>query len=81
MLIYLTLGRTTSLLKSVHEYGGPQVKRFVLLSSTVATLNSLEDTSLTGSPYSENDWNPVVQSCHVIFSDTNQEPGHIRNGC
>ncbi|OBT64674.1 hypothetical protein VE03_05868 [Pseudogymnoascus sp. 23342-1-I1] len=49
---------TTSLLKSVHEHGGPQVKRVVLLSSSAAIVNCLEDTSLKGDPYSEKDWNP-----------------------
>ncbi|KFZ25465.1 hypothetical protein V502_00069 [Pseudogymnoascus sp. VKM F-4520 (FW-2644)] len=56
---------TTSLLKSVHEYGGPQVKRFVLLSSTASIQNSLEDTSQTGDPYSEKDWNPVTPEIAV----------------
>lgn len=61
MLINLTLDSTTSLLKSVHEHGGPQVKRFVLLSSSAAIMNSLENTSSTGDPYTEKDWNPVTQ--------------------
>lgn len=81
MLINLTVDSTTSLLKSVHEYGGPQVKRFVLLASTASIMNSLEDTSQTGDPYSEKDWNPVTQSHHLTFSDTNQRLGHIGNGC
>ncbi|OBT72478.1 hypothetical protein VF21_08508 [Pseudogymnoascus sp. 05NY08] len=51
---------TTSLLKSVHEYGGPQVKRVVVLSSTAAIVNPMEDTSITGDPYSEKDWDPVT---------------------
>ncbi|ELR03709.1 hypothetical protein GMDG_06343 [Pseudogymnoascus destructans 20631-21] len=38
---------TTSLLKSVHEYGGQQVKRVVLLSSSAAIVNPMEDTSIT----------------------------------
>lgn len=81
MLINLTLDSTTSLWNSVREYGGPQVKRFVLLSSTASIQNSLEDTSQTLDPYSEKDWSLVTQSHHLIFSDANQEPGHIRNGC
>lgn len=35
------------------------LKRFVLLSSAVAVLNSYEDDSALGGDYSEKDWNPV----------------------
>ncbi|KFY07485.1 hypothetical protein V492_07100 [Pseudogymnoascus sp. VKM F-4246] len=56
---------TVSLLESVHQYGGPQVKRFVLLSSTAAILNSLKDTSIEGEPYNENNWNPVTAEIAV----------------
>lgn len=81
MVTNLALDSTTSLLKSIHEYGGPQIKRFVLLSSTASIQNSLEDTSQTGDPYSEKDWNPVSRSHHLICSNANQEPGHARNRC
>lgn len=81
MSIILTLDSTTSLLKSVHEYGGPNVKRLVLLSSSVAILNSLEDTSVSGEPYSEKDWNPVTQFSHLILLYYAQKPAHPRKGC
>lgn len=81
MSINLTLDSTTSLLKSVHEYGGPQIKRVVLLSSIAAIVNPMEDTSITGDPYSEKDWDPVTQSHHHIFFDANQKLGHCGNGC
>lgn len=66
ILIVLTLDSTASLLKSVHEYGGPHFKRFVLLG-TASILNCLEDTSVTGDPYSEKDWDPVIQYHHLII--------------
>jgi hypothetical protein len=51
--------RTTELLKAAHELGGPQIKRFVLLGSAVAVLNSGQDVSVAGKDYTEKDWNPV----------------------
>jgi hypothetical protein len=47
------------LINSVHKYGGPQVKRFVLLGSAVAVLDSSQDISVAGKDYTEKDWNPV----------------------
>ncbi|KAE9368254.1 NAD(P)-binding protein [Stipitochalara longipes BDJ] len=52
---------TMELIKSVHEYGGPQVKRFVLLGSAVAVLDSSQDISIAGKDYTESDWNPVTE--------------------
>jgi hypothetical protein len=39
--------------------GGPQVKRFVLLGSSVSVLDSFQDVSVAGADYTEEDWNPV----------------------
>lgn len=36
------------------------LKRFVLLGSAVSVLNSFEDMSREGRPYTEKDWNPVT---------------------
>jgi hypothetical protein len=35
------------------------LRRFVLLASAVEILNSFEDLSKPGKPYTEKDWNPV----------------------
>ena len=51
--------RTTQILKSAHQYGGQDLKRFVLLGSAVSVLDSFEDLSQEGRPYTEADWNPV----------------------
>ena len=56
----LTKSSTISILESAKTYGGPQLSRFVLLASAVAVLNSYEDTSKAGKPYTEVDWNPVT---------------------
>lgn len=53
------LCRTTEILKSAHHYGGLTLKRFVLLGSAVSVLNSFEDITREGRPYTEKDWNPV----------------------
>ena len=47
------------IIKAAHELGGKQIKRFVLLGSSVSIGNSFEDTSKEGKPYTEKDWNPV----------------------
>ena len=39
--------------------GGPQVKRFVLLGSSVSVLDSFQDVNVAGADYTEEDWNPV----------------------
>ncbi|KAE8367043.1 hypothetical protein BDV27DRAFT_155425 [Aspergillus caelatus] len=48
------------ILRSAHRYGGTDLKRFVLLSSAGTVLNSFEDIARPGSPYTEEDWNPVT---------------------
>ncbi|KAE8138627.1 hypothetical protein BDV38DRAFT_281929 [Aspergillus pseudotamarii] len=45
---------------SAHHHGGTSPKRFVLLGSAVSVLNSFEDMSREGHPYTEEDWNPVT---------------------
>lgn len=55
----LTFSRTTEILKAAHQHGGTALKRFVLLGSAVSVLNSFEDMSKEGKPYTEKDWNPV----------------------
>ncbi|KAL7939331.1 NAD dependent epimerase/dehydratase [Trichoderma chlorosporum] len=51
---------TTEILRSAHHYGGPNLKRVVVLGSAVCVLNSLEDLTQEGRPYTENDWNPSI---------------------
>ncbi|RAQ42696.1 hypothetical protein AFGD_010110 [Aspergillus flavus] len=51
---------TTQILESAHRQGGTSLKRFVLLGSAVSVLNSFEDMSREGRPYTEEDWNPVT---------------------
>ncbi|EAW09047.1 NAD dependent epimerase/dehydratase [Aspergillus clavatus NRRL 1] len=51
---------TTEILKSAHRHGGPALKRFVLLSSAATVLDSFEDLTREGPPYTEKDWNPVT---------------------
>ncbi|PYI09455.1 NAD dependent epimerase/dehydratase [Aspergillus sclerotiicarbonarius CBS 121057] len=51
---------TTEILKATQKYGGPSIKRFVLLGSAVSVLNSFEDITKEGKPYTEKDWNPVT---------------------
>jgi hypothetical protein len=46
-------------MKAAHNLGGPQIKRFVLLSSAVAVLDSGRDMSIARKDYTEEDWNPV----------------------
>jgi hypothetical protein len=55
------------LISSVHEYGGPQVKRFVLLGSAVAVLDSNQDISTAGKDYTEKDWNPVQHTTQTLI--------------
>lgn len=50
---------TTSLIECAHKLGGSSIKRFVLLGSAVAILNSFEDLSRASEDYTEEDWNPV----------------------
>lgn len=55
----LTTHSTTGLISAAHKAGGSKLKRFVLLGSAVAVLNSFEDISKANKPYTEDDWNPV----------------------
>jgi UDP-glucose 4-epimerase len=56
------------LIKAAHNLGGPQIKRFVLLSSAVAVLDSSQDMSVAGNDYTEEDWNPVRRLVHIDHS-------------
>ncbi|KAF2635894.1 NAD(P)-binding protein [Massarina eburnea CBS 473.64] len=51
---------TKGLIASAHKGGGPSLKRFVQLGSSVAIQDEFEDTSKPGKPYTEADWNPVT---------------------
>ncbi|KAF4465570.1 NAD dependent epimerase dehydratase [Fusarium albosuccineum] len=51
---------TREMLKSAQDYGGAELKRFVLLGSAVAVLDSFQDVTKEGKPYTEKDWNPVT---------------------
>lgn len=46
-------------MNAAKQYGGGELKRFVLLGSAVSVLNSFEDITKEGKPYTEKDWNPV----------------------
>lgn len=45
-------------MKSVHKHS-KTTERVVILGSAVAVLNSFEDMTKEGKPYTEKDWNPV----------------------
>ncbi|KAJ5149377.1 NAD dependent epimerase/dehydratase [Penicillium atrosanguineum] len=60
---------TTEILKTAHQHGGTALKRFVLLGSAVSMLNSFEDMSKEGKPYTEKDWNPVTAEQAVDRND------------
>ncbi|KAJ5178248.1 NAD dependent epimerase/dehydratase [Penicillium coprophilum] len=49
---------TTEILKAALKYDS--LKRFVFLSSAVTVMNSFEDMTKEGKPYTEKDWNPVT---------------------
>ena len=51
---------TLGLLESAYRLGGKRLKRFVLLGSTVAVMNSFEREDEKGRDYTEEDWNPVT---------------------
>jgi hypothetical protein len=57
--------RTTELMKAAHELGGQQIKRFVLLGSAVAVLDSGQDITVAGKDYTEEDWNPVRSALYI----------------
>ena len=65
-------------MKAAHDLGGPQIKRFVLLGSAVAVLDSNQDISVAGKNYTEEDWNPVGTSIHIDDSQLIKLPGHRR---
>jgi UDP-glucose 4-epimerase len=67
-------------MKAAHELGGPQIKRFVLLGSAVAVLDSGQDISVAGKDYTEEDWNPVRTFIHIDDSQLIKQLGH-RRGC
>ena len=56
------------------------MKRFVLLGSAVSVLNSHEDITTEGQPYTEKDWNPVwtARVDHSQGSRTNHSTGYCR---
>ncbi|KAJ5414832.1 NAD dependent epimerase/dehydratase [Penicillium cosmopolitanum] len=60
---------TTEILKAAKSYGGSSLKRFILLGSAVSVLNSFEDTTKEGKPYTEKDWNPVTAEQAIERSD------------
>lgn len=47
-------------MNAAKQYGGGELKRFVLLGSAVSVLNSFEDITKEGKPYTEKDWNPAT---------------------
>ncbi|KFZ16614.1 hypothetical protein V502_05004 [Pseudogymnoascus sp. VKM F-4520 (FW-2644)] len=61
---------TTEILKSAHHHGGTTLKRFVLLGSAVSVLNSFEDITQEGRPYTEKNWNPVTADEAIAKKDT-----------
>ena len=68
-------------MKAVHELGGPQVKRMVLLGSAVSVLDSFQDMSVAGADYTEKDWNPVsLQHAQTAGNMLIRYLGHRRVG-
>jgi hypothetical protein len=62
------LSRTTSLIECAHRAGSKKLKRFVLLGSAVAVLNSFEDPSVAGKDYTEENWNPVLSFFRLLLT-------------
>lgn len=60
---------TTNLIECAHKLGGNSIKRFVLLGSAVAVLNSFEDLTRAGKDYTEEDWNPVTAAYAIENKD------------
>ena len=52
------VNRTREILKSAHKHS-KSLERVVIIASAVAVLNSFEDITKEGKPYTEKDWNPV----------------------
>ncbi|KAF4962164.1 hypothetical protein FSARC_9738 [Fusarium sarcochroum] len=63
--IYGTIG----IMESAHKLAGPTLKRIVLLGSAVSVLNTFEDKTKAGKPYTEDDWNPVTRQYAVENND------------
>ena len=53
------------ILRSAHLHGSANLKRFILLGSAVAVLNSYEDITREGQPYTEDNWNPVKTALYT----------------
>ncbi|KAI9728072.1 MAG: hypothetical protein M1834_007788 [Cirrosporium novae-zelandiae] len=60
---------TIGLLHQTKKSEGSRLKRFVLLGSAVAVLNSFEDESVAGKAYTEADWNPVTAAQAIEAND------------
>ncbi|PYH69427.1 NAD dependent epimerase/dehydratase [Aspergillus vadensis CBS 113365] len=60
---------TTQILESAHQHGGSMLKRIVLLGSGVSVLDSFEDMSREGHPYTEKSWNPVTAQQAIDCND------------
>ena len=54
-------GSSQHLLKAAHELGGPQIKRFVLLSGIAAAIEPFKqaEEKPDAPDYTEETWNPV----------------------
>ena len=50
---------TLRVLESAHRLGGKRLKRFVLLGSSVAVMDSFAKEDKKRRDYDEEDWNPV----------------------
>ena len=54
---------TLGVLESAHKLGGKRLKKFVLLGSSVAVMDSFAREDVKGRDYVEEDWNPVRDLC------------------
>ncbi|MCJ1467141.1 hypothetical protein MMC07_005763 [Pseudocyphellaria aurata] len=60
---------TAGLLDCAHRLGGSQIKRFVLLGSTVAIWDLFNNRESAGPDYTEEDWNPVTAASAIESKD------------
>ncbi|OQD88209.1 hypothetical protein PENANT_c004G00741 [Penicillium antarcticum] len=60
---------TTAILIAAENHCGAALKRFVLLGSAVSVLDSFEDISKPGKPYTEKNWNPVTAKQAIEHKD------------
>ncbi|KAH7139556.1 hypothetical protein B0J11DRAFT_589450 [Dendryphion nanum] len=67
-LVQPAIQGTTTLLSAAHTLGTPTLRRFVLLGSAVAVLNSLDPVDKPGKPYDESDWNPITPAIAISNS-------------